>query len=197
MILLPISWRIFLFHSASTSVVILGFLETIRYMLESKPISISLLHLFQFIDIASRKLGPLFTSFVNLEFVIILISTVKTSHDSHPQNLYVFDSHILLSCAVCYIVICVNGIYSLFVSFRSFLFFIVLPRLYTPEEVSSVFNLLGKRFLRLSKKGVELNVMETLMGGHLLCTFLSVLNILVKNLSITNPHYLFLVHHKF
>ena len=74
---------------------------------------------------------------------------------------------------------------------------LVLPRLYTPEEVSSVFNLLGKRFLRLSKKGVELNVMETLMGGHLLCTFLSVLNILVKNLSITNPHYLFLVHHKF
>ena len=114
-ILLPTSWRIFLFHSASTSVVILGFVETIRYMLESKPISISLLHLFQFIDIASRKLGPLLTSFVNLEFVIILISTVKTSHDSHPQNLYVFDSHILLSCAVCYIVICVNGIYSLFV----------------------------------------------------------------------------------
>ena len=65
-------WRIFLFQSTSSSIVTLGFVETIRSMLESKPISISLLHLFQFIDIASQKLGPLLRNVLDLEFVIIL-----------------------------------------------------------------------------------------------------------------------------
>ena len=70
--------NLFFFHSANSSVVILGFVETIRSVLDSKPISYPLLHLFQFIDIASRKLGPLLTSFLNLEFVIIARSAVKT-----------------------------------------------------------------------------------------------------------------------
>ena len=54
---LSASWRIFHFHSVNSSVVILGFVDTICTMLESKPISISI-SLFQFNDIASRKLGP-------------------------------------------------------------------------------------------------------------------------------------------
>ena len=79
-------------------------METIRSTLESKPISISALHLFQFTDIASRKLGPLRTSFLNLEFFVILRSPVKTwRHDSHRQNLYVVDNHILLClCRILY-----------------------------------------------------------------------------------------------
>ena len=56
----------------------LGFVETIRSVLEYKPISISLLHLFQFIDIASRTLGPLLKSFLSLVVVVILRLTVKT-----------------------------------------------------------------------------------------------------------------------
>ena len=78
MILLSTSCRIFHFQSTNTSIVTLGFVETFRSMLKSKPISISRLHLFQFFDIASRKLEPLLTSFLNLEFVIILRSPVKT-----------------------------------------------------------------------------------------------------------------------
>ena len=74
---LSASWRIFHFHSVNSSVVILGFVDTICTMLESKPISISI-SLFQFIDIASRKLGPLLTSFLYLQFVIFLGSPVKT-----------------------------------------------------------------------------------------------------------------------
>ena len=71
MILLSSSWRIFLFHSAESSV---GFAEIILSMAESNPISISLLHLFQLVDIALRKSGPLLTSFLNLKFTIILRS---------------------------------------------------------------------------------------------------------------------------
>ena len=70
--------NLFFFHSANSSVVILGFVETIRSVRDSKPVSYPLLHLLQFIDIASRKLGPLLTSFLNLEFVVIARSTVKT-----------------------------------------------------------------------------------------------------------------------
>ena len=66
----------------------MGFVEIVRSMPESKPISISLLHLFHFIDIALQKLGPSLTSFLNLKF-IILRSPVKHGHDSHRQNLYV------------------------------------------------------------------------------------------------------------
>ena len=72
MILLSASWRVFLFQSTNSSIVTLGFVETIRSMVESKPISISLLHLFQFIDIASQKLGPLLRNVLDLEFIIIL-----------------------------------------------------------------------------------------------------------------------------
>ena len=43
------SWRIFLFHSASFSVVTLGFVEVIRS--KSKPVSTNLLHLFHFLYI--------------------------------------------------------------------------------------------------------------------------------------------------
>ena len=78
MISLSTSCRIFLFYSANSSVVILEFVEIIRFMLQSKPIYISLLHLFQFIDIALGELGPLFATFLSLEFVIILRSPVKT-----------------------------------------------------------------------------------------------------------------------
>ena len=74
-----------------------------------------------------------------------------------------------------------------------FFFLIALPRLYAQEKGLSAFNLFRKRFFRLSKKGVEFNVMETVMGGYFFCISLSVLIILVKNLSITNSHHLFLV----
>ena len=60
-----------------TSYRILGFVGTIRSMLEYKPISISPLHLFQFTDIASRTLGLLLTSFLDLVVVVILRLTVK------------------------------------------------------------------------------------------------------------------------
>ena len=43
-ILLSTSWRIFPFQSTNSSTVALRFAETIRSMLESKPISISVLH---------------------------------------------------------------------------------------------------------------------------------------------------------
>ena len=76
MTLLSTSWRIFFFHLTNSSVVTLGFVGTTRSMLESKPISIFLLHIFQFIDIA-RKLGAFLTSFLNLEFGIILKSPVS------------------------------------------------------------------------------------------------------------------------
>ena len=75
-ILLSTSWRIFLFYSTNSSIVTLGFVETIRSMLESKQISH--LCLFQFFDIASQKSRPLLTSFLDLEFVIILRSPVQT-----------------------------------------------------------------------------------------------------------------------
>ena len=58
LILLSTSWIIFLFHAVNSSVVTLLFVKIIGFMLESKPVSISLLPLLQFIDIASRKLGP-------------------------------------------------------------------------------------------------------------------------------------------
>ena len=67
-----------LFQLTNSSIVTLGFVETIRSMLESKPTSISLLHLFQFTDIVSRTLGPLLLSFLNLEFLIIAMLPVKT-----------------------------------------------------------------------------------------------------------------------
>ena len=125
MILLPTSWRIFLFHSANSSVVILGFAETILSMLESRPISISLLNLFQFIDIASRKFRPVLTSFLNLEFAIILRSPVKHGHNSHRQNLYVVDNHILLClCGMLYRQLCQWKIESLYnLEFYFLLFF--------------------------------------------------------------------------
>ena len=87
--------RMFLFQSFS-SIVTLGFVETIHSVLESKPICIFLLHLFQFIDIASQKLRPLLTSFLSLEFVIISRSLVKTWSWFSSTNLYVVDNHILL-----------------------------------------------------------------------------------------------------
>ena len=78
MILLSTSWRIFIFLSRNSSVVTLRFAETIRSMLDPKPIFIYLLRLFQFIDIASQKLEPLLTGFWNLKFFIVLRSPVKT-----------------------------------------------------------------------------------------------------------------------
>ena len=96
MVLFSTFWRIFLFHSTNSSIVTLEFIEIIHSMLESKPISIFLLDLFWFIDIASRKLGPLLTSFPNLEFVDILSHLLKHGHDSDQQNLYGDDNHILL-----------------------------------------------------------------------------------------------------
>ena len=59
--------------------------------------------------------------------------------------------------AVCYIVICVNGRYSLFTIYNFIL--IVLPRLYTTEGGSSILNLSGKRFFTLSKWKSELRLM--------------------------------------
>ena len=61
--------------STNSSIVTLGFVETICSMLDSKPISISLLHLFQFIDIVSQKLGHKFPQF---RIFIITRSSVKT-----------------------------------------------------------------------------------------------------------------------
>ena len=104
MILLSTSCRTFIFQSANSSIVILGFFETIRSMLESKPVYISRYHLFQFIDIASLKLRPLLTSFLNLEFVIILTWTVKTWPCFLSKYLYVIDNHILLWMPVLHVV---------------------------------------------------------------------------------------------
>ena len=56
---------------------LLGDYEIICSMLESKRICVSLLHLFNFIDIDSFTLEPLPTSFLNLEFFIVLRSSVK------------------------------------------------------------------------------------------------------------------------
>lgn len=72
------SWRIFIFHSTNSFIVTyLGITEIICSMLESKRICVSLLHLFNFIDIDSFTLEPLPTSFLNLEFFIVLRSSVK------------------------------------------------------------------------------------------------------------------------
>ena len=95
--------RIFLFHSANSFVVILGFVEFICSVVEFKPISISLLHLFQFIDIASQ------------EFVIILRSPVKTwSLVLNDKTFMLLTVLFHYACTKCYIVICLNGRYGLF-----------------------------------------------------------------------------------
>ena len=65
-------------HSTNCPIFTLGFIEIIRSMLDSKPISISLLHLFQFIDIYSQELRPLRTAFHNLELFTILGLPVET-----------------------------------------------------------------------------------------------------------------------
>ena len=49
----------FLVHARNSSFVTLGFIEIIFSMLNSEPISVSLLHLFKFIDISSQELRPL------------------------------------------------------------------------------------------------------------------------------------------
>ena len=154
MILLSYSWRIFLFHSTNSSVVILGFAKTIRSMRESKPISISLLHLFQCIDIASRKLGLLLTSFLNLEFVIVLRSPVRTwPWFSSAKSLCCWQSHCTMP---------VPFFISSFVPMEDtvslqfiILFFIALPRLFATEGGLSIFNLSANRFFTLSKWSIK------------------------------------------
>ena len=94
MILLSTFWRIFLFHSINSSVVALGFVEIIRSNLEYKPVSISLLRSFQFIDIAFEKLGVLLIGFLHLQLVIILRSSVETGPwFSSTQSLWFLQPH--------------------------------------------------------------------------------------------------------
>ena len=136
MILLSTFWRIFLFHSINLSVVTLEFVEIIRSNLESKPVSISLLHSFQFIDIAFQKLGVLLIGFLHLELVVILRSSVETGPwFSSTKSLWFFTTTFYYASAICYISS----------------FFIFLSTLQTAEGGSSIVHLLGKWFFILPK----------------------------------------------
>ena len=147
MILLSTSWRIFLFQSTNSSIITLGLVETICSMPESKPISIFLLHLFQFIDIASQKLGPLLTSFFNLEFVSILRSPVKTwPWCSLTKSLCSWQTHALMS---------VSYVVSPFVSMEDTVSFNLKCYFFCFATGSSNFNLSGKRLFTISKWSIE------------------------------------------
>ena len=86
--------------------------------------------------------------FFSLESVIILKPPLKHGHDSHRQNPYILDNHIVQClCRVLYRHLCkwkVQSIYNL--EFYFLLFW--QNYIQQKEGGSSIFNLLGKNFLR-------------------------------------------------
>ena len=150
------SWRIFIFHSTNSFIVThLGITKIICSMLESKRICVSLLHLFNFIDIDSFTLEPLPTSFLNLEFFIVLRSSVKKWPWFSSTKFYLLIIIFYYGYAVCDTVLCVNNGRCRVFTISEFTFSCFF-NLCTTKGASSIFNLLGKRVCTLSKWEIEL-----------------------------------------
>ena len=140
MILLSTSWRIFLFHFANSSVVILGYIETIRSMLELNQ-SLFLFCVYSILLTLLHENWDLYLQVFWIYNLLLFYSDpLKHGHTYHRQNLYVTDNHILLClCRILYRHLCQWKIQSLLWS--RVIFPIVLLRLYRAEGGSSIVEL--------------------------------------------------------